>query len=756
MSSLRNAVNWRPTVATGALLYAVQAMVVAAIAFVILRLDAYDLRVPFNYGGDSMVILMFIKGMLLNGWTFTIPQLSAPFEMSAAAFPIMSNVDWLIMKAISLFTSEPGLVLNSFWLLTLVLSAATSTIAMQLLGVGRVHAFAAGVLYAFLPFALMRNVAHMNLVYYLVPLLGLLAVHLATGLASVNDRLIRRIAYGACIAQGFDYVYYSFFAALLFAFAAVVGYAGTRSRRVLAVAATAIGLVVASASVNLSPSIYSWASLGKPPEMTYKHPAEAETYGAKLRKMIAPHPRNPVPVLAEWGKQDWGNGYPNDNENVTARLGMAASVGFILLLMISLRAVRLPKDDNGKVLGKLAPLSLFTLLFITVGGLGAVFNLFFVSDIRAYNRFSVFLAFFALAGLGLGLRAWTPRGRVSRWLVHSSVAGLFLLGLYDQLLDCNLVAREASDTQQVRSDRYVAGHLKALYPAGASILQLPLTGFPPAYQQERMVSYDHLRPFLWSDKGMRWSWPSFSQRHRAWQERLAGARPETVLDAAVLSNFDAIWIDRSAYKDAARTLVAAFEAAGAILKFDHPGYAVLDLAQAKRQLLGRLGESEFARRKIEWLEPIRIVWGGGFYGQETTPAGIGYRWSFNRSSLIVFNDSALPRKIQLDFDVASQAPGTVVVDNGAHQWHLDSQSTPRHAALEFDMEPAAKTTLSFESTVARVKAPADSRALYFKIENFAFSELAAGSQQKSLAGDMQEKGLAADTRAKALAAERRQ
>jgi phosphoglycerol transferase len=748
MSPLRNAVNWRPTVATGALPYAIQAMVVAAIAFVVLRLDAYDLRVPFNYGGDSMVILMFIKGMLLNGWTFTIPQLSAPFEMSAAAFPIMSNADWLIMKAISLFTSEPGLVLNSFWLLTLVLSAATSTIAMQLLGVGRAHAFAAGVLYAFLPFALMRNVAHMNLVYYLVPLLGLLAIHLANGLASVNDKMIRRIAYAGCIAQGFDYVYYSFFAVLLFAFAGVVGYAGTRSRRVLAVAATAIGLVVASASVNLSPSIYSWHSLGKPPEMTYKHPAEAETYGAKLRKMIAPHPQNPVPVLAEWGRHDQGNGYPNDNENVTARLGLAASVGFILLLLISLGAVRLPTNDNGRVLGKLAPLSLFTLLFITVGGLGAVFNLFFVSDIRAYNRFSVFLAFFALAGFGIALRTWTPRRRLNRWLLHCSVAALFLLGLYDQLLDCNLVAREATDTQQVQTDRYVADHLQALYPAGASILQLPLTGFPPAYHQERMVSYDHLRPFLWSDKGMRWSWPSFSQRHRAWQERLAAAAPDTIPDAAVLSNFDAIWIDRNAYKDAAKQLVAAFEAAGATLKFDHPGYAVLDLAQVKRQLLSKLGESEFSRKKIEWLEPIRIVWGGGFYGQETTPAGIGFRWSFYRSSLTVFNDSALPRKIQIDFDVASQARGWVVVDNGARQWHLDSQSTPRHAALEFDMEPTTKTILSFESALARVNAPADPRALYFKIENFAFSELAAGTHEKELTADARAKALAAETREK--------
>ena len=180
----------------GLSIYAAQALLVVCIEIWAFRLHSYDLRVPFNYNGDSVVILMYIKGMLLNGWTFSIPQLSAPFEMSAAAFPVMTNFDWLIMKCISLLTTEPGLVLNLFWLTSIVLSAWTSTFVMNAFGVARFYSFAAGILYAFLPFALLRNVAHLNLVYYLVPLLAAQAIYLASALSvPIDKRKLRLISH---------------------------------------------------------------------------------------------------------------------------------------------------------------------------------------------------------------------------------------------------------------------------------------------------------------------------------------------------------------------------------------------------------------------------------------------------------------------------------------------------------------------------------------------------------------------------------
>ncbi|MGI0013054.1 MAG: hypothetical protein ACREBU_06390 [Nitrososphaera sp.] len=709
--NMRNSFNQMPT----SLLCVAQAFAVMGIAFFSLHLYSYDLRVPFNYSGDSVVILMFIKGMLLNGWTFDIPQLSAPYGMSAAAFPMMTSFDWLVMKGISVFTYEPGLILNLFWLLTLVFSACAAMACMRLLGIGRLYSFAAGVLYAYLPFALLRNVAHLNLVYYLVPFLALLAINLASGLQLANEQQIRRITYLACVAQGFNYIYFSFFAVVLFIFAASIGYINNRSRSVIHVAAIAIGLIVGATIINLSPSFYSWHKHGKPPEMEYKSSVEAETYGTKIRKMLAPHQGNVLPVLRTWGKKDIAANYPNENENRTARLGIAGSVGFMLLLLISLRALRPPEEMNTP-LTALAALSLFTLLVITVGGFGAVFNLLTVPDIRAYNRFSVFIEFFALAGLGIYLKAWYSTLRLPRmrWAAVVGVVFLICISLYDQLLDrAGLVAGQEIDISRYSEEKNLTAKLKSLYPDGVAILQLPMTGFPLESIHEKMSSYDHLRPFLWADDSIRWSWPSFSQRHRAWQDRISRLEGKELLQAAAYSGFGAMLIDRFAYKDQGDKLISALISAGGQNVFANTRYVALDLHQAAEKLRHDAGSGEFSRNTDYWLNSTALSWYKGFYGEEVDPQGIHFRWSNSQSEVILQNFADQKRHIEFSFDLASAGAGDVLATTDKRQWTLKTRPQPTPYKLDVDIDAGSKIAIKFATGISKLNVAGEGRDLYF-------------------------------------------
>jgi hypothetical protein len=126
-----------------------------------------------------------------------------------------------------------------------------------------------------------------------------------------------------------------------------------------------------------------------------------------------------------------------------------------------------------------------------------------------------------------------------------------------------------------------------------------------------------------------------------------------------------------------------------------------------------------------------VVWGSGFYDAETTPAGGSFRWSSDRSRLVVFNDSALPKTVRLDFDVASPGAGAVWVDGGPRQWRVDLHGDHRHASFELNIPAATKTTLSFQSDVARVAAPADPRAMYFNVGNLAYTEVGREAQAKA-------------------------
>ena len=165
--SLTKEQNWHASRRPGQVLLfgAALACTVLLIVFQKLHLWSYDLKVPFNYSGDTLVALMYIKGLIQEGWPTTIAHLSAPFSYAGAAFPVQTSTDWAIIKLLSVFTSEPGYLLNWFWLLSLVLSAWAASYAGYQLGLPAVLSFASGLLYACLPFAFLRNVAHINLVY---------------------------------------------------------------------------------------------------------------------------------------------------------------------------------------------------------------------------------------------------------------------------------------------------------------------------------------------------------------------------------------------------------------------------------------------------------------------------------------------------------------------------------------------------------------------------------------------------------------
>jgi phosphoglycerol transferase len=435
-----------------------QALIVLGIAYVVLHLNAYDLRVPFSYHGDSVVILMYIKGLIQDGWPTNISQLSAPFTYPGAAFPMLTSVDWFIIKVMSVFTTEPGLLLNGFWLLTLVFNAWSATYVTYQLRLSRVFSGLTGILYAFLPAALLRNVAHLNLVFYFVPLLCLVAVIIATrgvGIRQVKQALI--VGLIACALQGFDYIYYSFFAVLLFSVATLIAYRRDDGFKQFKLPLLAIAIVMLSTALNMVPTLQSWHKNGSSPDMGYKYTAEAEIYGAKLRRLLMPHPCNIILPLASLAQKDLAANFPNENENMYARLGLYGAFGMLLMIVVSLRR-DIGSNQSAQLMQSISVLGMAIFLIITVGGLGALINVISVPDIRAYNRFSVFLAFFAIVATGLCLQGWLGSGTVRSKIAKYFIVGAFaILSLYDQLLHARpLVEGQQKDVKRALEERQIA------------------------------------------------------------------------------------------------------------------------------------------------------------------------------------------------------------------------------------------------------------------------------------------------------------
>lgn len=692
-------------------------ILVLSIEVVVFRLWAIDMSVPFNYWGDTLWFVVPIKGMIENGWTYNIPQLSAPFGLSASGFPSMTNLDWLIMKAISLLVTDAGAILNFFWLFSIALTVCSSIISLHLLGVNKLLSLIFSISYGFLPFAILRNVAHICLVYYCVPLLCLFSIYLARSCDILNAKYVRFFGYSAAFLQGLNYIYFSFFAVVLFVFSGMVGFVQTRSIRVVKEATVASGIVIIMAAINLVPSFLSWAEHGKPPDMSYKSAAEAEVYGLKIRKMFAPHEGNKIPLFKQWGRQDKSSNFPNENENVTARLGPIAAVGLLYLLMVSVGLSKPNKPHDMNVINSLASLALFSVLFTTTGGFGAIFNL-FLPDIRAYNRFSVFIAFFALAGLALW---WQSRIQAvgskchKGWLLTFLMA-FFALGLYDQLLDVKfLQSRRAADEISARHERDFVKHIEAIVPADAAVFQLPVTGFPPDGGKELMLPYDHARPYLWSTH-LRWSWPSFSLQHRNWIDKLSGQEGLGLAEILVLSKFRLIWVDRYGYTDNGARIISSLLAIGAIDVAPEmsPRYVVMDLANIADQMSRDLGSESLALKQEILLDEPVLVWGRGFYASEHNAEWGTFRWSKAESKLQIISGSKRPVSCVLSFLAASGKTGMLTVSSASQTVSVKLSPEPVRIDFPITLEPNDSVVVDFVGSMGRIDMPpGESRDLHF-------------------------------------------
>lgn len=701
-------------------LFIIQSFTVLGVAYFVLHLYSYDLRVPFNYSGDAVVILMYIKSLIQDGWPTVISQLSAPFTYSGAAFPMLTSVDWLVIKLLSVLTTEPGYLLNGFWLLTLVFSAWTASYAGYQLGLSLALAWVSGVLYAFLPFALLRNVGHLNLIYYLVPLLSLLAVVIVAGKTGVR-KIKQAIIIGllACALQGFNYVYYSYFSVLLFGVATLISYKRRKGIKQFKLPLLAIAIISLSTIINMLPTLQSWHKNGSPPEMGYKYVAEVEIYGAKLRRMLMPHPNNKVFPLAYMAQQDERANFPNENENTSTRLGLYGAFGFLLIIVTQLRqgqgvAARQP-------MMAMSALGMATFLIITVGGFGALINLITVPDIRAYNRFSVFLSFFCIVAAGLWIQEKWDNQLLRGKIALCFIMGIFvLLSLYDQLLDVKqLVATQQNDVRKANEEKRVIERLEQIYPDSALILELPFTGFPALSLINKMQSYDHVRPYLWSHH-LKWSWPSFSQRHRAWQTKMQALQGGDLIKAAIFSGFDAIWVDRFAYPDAGQALISSLSQ-GKVRQIDTGSsrFTVLDLREAATVLKARLSKVEFAEHTSALLGTgILVEWSDGFYGEEQNPAGHRFRWAQDQATIVLRNSDEAAASVCVAFALASPFEGSVNLEGTDIPEAIKTTAVPRSVKFPLHLQSGELRSLQLSTGLRPLSVPGDPRNLYFYVQDF--------------------------------------
>src|SRR5678816_3620100 len=255
---------------------------VIAVCFLVLiwtmRLERTDLRTPFTYQGDALFYHLVVKGVGDNGWFQSNPMLGMPYGLDLRDVPTSdNNLYFVLIKLISLFTSNYAVILNLFYLIGIFLTVVISFYVLRQFGVSYFPAGLCSLLYTFLPYHFVRGQHHLFLsAYYLVPLMVMVILWTCLEEILPNDEQSGRLRLSLrqpkliaslviCLLISAAGFYYAFFTAFFLLIAAIVLLLRRSNLRSLLVPGMLVGVIIVGTVVNLLPSLMSAYLYGTTP-----------------------------------------------------------------------------------------------------------------------------------------------------------------------------------------------------------------------------------------------------------------------------------------------------------------------------------------------------------------------------------------------------------------------------------------------------------------------------------------------------------
>lgn len=522
----------------------------------------YGGTVPSRFSFDLNAHAIFLQSLLETGSYQHHERLGAPFGLELYDFPLgTENAQWLMLSLLSVAAKTVGALMNVYLLLTFALVALAAYASFRLVGLARPTSLGASVLFAILPYHFLRGEYHLLLSNYAsVPAGAVLTILLLRG-DSVFPKTDRRrlgtrrltgralLMIAACVAIGSWSFYYAALTVLLLVLSAPLAALLHRRLAPLGIAAVLCAVIGTTVVANTAPSLAYWADHGRNAVTAQRAPAEAELYSLKLTHLVLPSRYHRLDVLADLSQRYTDTEYLSDE--ATATLGAVATLGFLWLAVFAASAVggreiRIPRAEHHRAAALGA---LLAFLIGTTGGLSALISWYGSPQIRAYNRISVFIAFFALMAVGLLLDALAPRLRARGWsrpALTAGAVGLLALGVLDQT-SSKLKPDYGRARAAWQSDADFGRAAENMFAPGSRIFQLPVVPFPEFPPVFRMRDYDHAKGVLHT-RTLKWSYAGMKGRPAfEWQQQLFKLPPAGIVRAVTAAGFSGLYVDRNGF-----------------------------------------------------------------------------------------------------------------------------------------------------------------------------------------------------------------
>lgn len=615
---------------------------------------------PFVYDHDAVENLSVIKNLLEQGWPLTNPRLGAPFGSQFYDFPVVAGdaLHLSIMWLIGLFTSNPAVVANIFFLLSFPVTALTSLWVFRRLGLSTTVAVFCAVLYALAPYHFFRGELHLFLQgYYGLPFGIYIAVKTLTGqsLRRLHRPLVIVLL---CLVAATTDVYFAAFSLVLIGLATAAAAADPARRAAVRSGVAALALIGVFTLVQHLPSIVYQAEHGKDVAVAaLRYPNQSEVFGMKLVRLLLPVDGHRVRPLADLTAHYVRESPTQLVEEPPQALGVVASAGFLFLLAYSLLAaagVRRRARDETTVLGAVGALTTAAVIIAVAGGLSLVVAYFVSDSIRSWNRMSIVIAFFGLFAIGTLLDGLRPRiesrarGAVP-WLGLLVVVGV--LAALDQA-PASIVPAYDATARVWQADNAYFSDLERRLPKGAMVYETPYFPYP-----ER--GYDEARPYIHT-KALRFSFGAIEGRPADWAGALAGQPGGLIVPSVAAAGFAGVLVFPSFYPDGGQAADQDLRRVASATPIQSPdgNYRFYDLRPFAAREARLLSAQDLAVLRNRTLHPIRVVFSPSFAAaefQKGVLALANIRFTDRpRGSLQLVNPSPFPRKVSFQAVVVNE------------------------------------------------------------------------------------------------------
>lgn len=563
-------------------LFILSALVASTIVLFFYLFNLTGIHTPAFYYGDTLYFLQMIKNVVLFHTPFH-GELSAPFPPELYLFPGVT-LPWIVIINIISFFSNDVFVINNIFVITVcVIHALTFYVVVRLLGIRCSLAFLGAICFSLLPFGIYRAFVHQALMpMFAVPIgcyLALLCFYQPKIVLNNNALCITKLRLHwvpliiACALVGISGHYWVGFTCIfIFSSSMITSLSNRALSPLLFGVYLSIAILVFFLLSQLPSLIAAWqTAVPMPPSP--RGPTDQALYGLRVMDLFVPVDSSYTylnKLIAYYKTVRFPN-YSNPAfgqvEGQDSYLGLLGLLGLFSGLLLFIGSIRVFSSNKKSahnffcfryrlVVGS-ALLSIVGMLFSITNGFGNIFHILITTALRAQNRVSVFLAFFAILVLLIIFENYfrKQKSKVTSLIVYIILFAVTALSIRLQTDFLSIDKNSKQLAAIIERERDFFSDFTARLGSNRQILQLPIMEFPGSPPVVNFYDYEHFRGSLFTT-GNRWSYGTMMARPAVlWQTKLASLPVEEMVAQARAVGFDVLLLERRGYTDKGKQVV---------------------------------------------------------------------------------------------------------------------------------------------------------------------------------------------------------